>query len=107
MAYNPSDKSVGEYKKRRRELAGELFDKVSDILFEYDPVGLNFETNVGEYEPETRTIIPLINEARDINHLSELVRGVFVQMFEGVDIDRKEGIYAKIAARIWEVRNLT
>ncbi len=106
MAYNPSDESVEEYKKRRRELAGELFDNVSVILFENDPIGLNFETNVDEYEPEARRIMPLIKEARDVNHLSELVRDVFVQMFEGVDVDRKEGIYTQIATKIWELRNL-
>jgi hypothetical protein len=106
MAYNPRNESIEDYKKRRREEYGELFDKVSTILFEHDPVELDYETNIDEYEPEARRIMPLIKQADDVNHLATLLRNVFVQMFEGDDIDRKEGVYLQIAAKIWELRDV-
>ncbi|MDH3592492.1 MAG: hypothetical protein OER88_11465, partial [Planctomycetota bacterium] len=45
----------------RRQLRaefGSLFDEVSGILFELDPIGINFKTNTDEYEPEVGTILP-------------------------------------------------
>jgi len=74
MAYNPRHESIEDYKRRRREEYGELFDKVSAILFEHDPVGLDYKTNIDEYESEARRIIPLIKQANDINHLAALLR---------------------------------
>jgi hypothetical protein len=50
--------------------------------------------------------MPLIKQADDVNHLATLLRNVFVQMFEGDDIDRKEGVYLQIAAKIWELRDV-
>jgi len=40
-----------------------LFDEVSSILFRHDPIGINFETNTDEYEPEVGTILPRLKEA--------------------------------------------
>jgi hypothetical protein len=104
MAYNPRNESIEDYKKRRREEYGELFDKVSVILFEQDPAGLDYETNIDEYETEARMIIPLIKQANDVNHLATLLRNVFVQQFEGTDVDWN--VYLQIAAKVWELRDV-
>jgi hypothetical protein len=36
----------------------ELFDKVSALLFKFDPIGINFEDNTDEDDPEVGTILP-------------------------------------------------
>ena len=47
---------------RMKRAYGPLFDEVSAILFEADPVRINFGNNFGnntdEYDPETGTILP-------------------------------------------------
>ena len=35
-----------------------LYDRVTSILFRIDPMGINFEDNTDEYDPETDTILP-------------------------------------------------
>jgi hypothetical protein len=37
---------------------GSLYDTASGLLFESDPIGINFEDNTDEYEPEAATILP-------------------------------------------------
>ncbi|WP_202413803.1 hypothetical protein [Duganella sp. CY15W] len=51
-----SSAEVEKRKAIRREYAV-LFDALSKILFEADPLGINFETNTDEYEPEVGSII--------------------------------------------------
>jgi hypothetical protein len=46
----------------RREY-GELFDSVAAVLFEADPIRINFEINTDEYEPEAGTILPRLHTA--------------------------------------------
>ena len=41
----------------RREY-GELYDRVPQMFFEADPIGINFGDNADEYEPEVDTILP-------------------------------------------------
>ena len=43
---------------------GKLFAAISEVLFEADPVGINFEINPDEYEPEAGTIIPRLSSAQ-------------------------------------------
>jgi hypothetical protein len=48
-----------ENQKRRVELKlayGAAYAQLSDILFHEDPIGINFEENTDEYEPEVDTI---------------------------------------------------
>lgn len=35
-----------------------LFNEVNDLFFEFDPIGINYDTNLDEYEPEVGTILP-------------------------------------------------
>jgi len=43
---------------------GKLFAAISEVLFEADPVGINFEINTAEYKPEVGTIIPRLSSAQ-------------------------------------------
>ena len=49
---------MDERHKQAKLLYGPLFDEVSGILFLHDPMGVDFEDNTDEYEPETATILP-------------------------------------------------
>ena len=44
--------------KRLKAKYGSLFDSITALLFRHDPIGINFEDNTDEYEPEARTILP-------------------------------------------------
>jgi hypothetical protein len=48
-------------REERKALSGtykRLFTEVSAILFRHDPIGINFEGNTDEYDPEAGTILP-------------------------------------------------
>ena len=49
-------------KRRKREYVA-LFVSISEALFKADPIGINFDTNTDEYEPEAGTIIPHLRSA--------------------------------------------
>ena len=50
-----------EVRRRRDELRhqyGVAYQLVSEILLTGDPIGINFEDNTDEYEPEVGMILP-------------------------------------------------
>lgn len=47
-----------EARRRLRVEYGNLFDSVAALLFRHDPVGINFDENTDEYQPEAETILP-------------------------------------------------
>jgi hypothetical protein len=49
---------IREERSRLRQVYGTLFDAVAALLFRSDPVGINFESNPGEYQTEAGTILP-------------------------------------------------
>ena len=48
---NTREEIIAERKRLKAEYR-ELFDEVSKLLFQHDPIGINFEDNTDEYEPE-------------------------------------------------------
>jgi hypothetical protein len=48
--------------RRLKAEYGDLFDSMADILFRHDPIGLNFEDNLDEYDSEARTILPRLKD---------------------------------------------
>jgi hypothetical protein len=80
---------------------GTLFADVSAALFEIDPIGINFENNTDEYEPEAGTIIPRLHGATAVQDVEVVVHEEFCRWFgaeEAGPVDR----YRTVAARIWE-----
>jgi hypothetical protein len=59
---------------------GVLFSSVSKILFEYDPVGINFENNTDEYDPEAHDIIGMIQNKNNIT-TTAICKKVFSKWF--------------------------
>ena len=81
---------------------GDLFSSVSELLFESDPIGINFETNTDEYEPEVRAILPRLTSARSVTDVHDIVYEEFVRLFDEAIAGPKDA-YVSISARIWEL----
>jgi hypothetical protein len=60
---------------------GTLFASISAALFEADPVGINFEINPDEYEPEVGTIIPRLGSAKSAADVQAIVYDEFCTWF--------------------------
>ncbi len=92
--------TVAEKRKAIRLQYGELFDALSKLLFELDPISINFETNTDEYEPEVGTIIPRLTHAESEADVREIVHEEFCKWFDSKTAGPIED-YDAIASRIW------
>lgn len=72
-----------------------------EILFRNDPIGINFEINTDEYEPEVGTILPRLKEARSPEDLQKIIHQEFVSWFDA-DIAGPKVKYAKITQEVWD-----
>ena len=87
----------------RQELRAEygaLFDEVAAILFELDPVGINFESNTDEYEPEVGTILPRLRSCNSVTDARRVIHEEFVRWF-APETAGPESDYQEAAERIW------
>jgi len=79
-----------------------LWDEVSSILFEDDPIGINYGFNTDEYEPEVRTILPRLVGCGSSREAQRVIFEEFEKWF-GVGhagtIERYDGL----AHRVWVV----
>jgi hypothetical protein len=91
--------SVAEKRKAIRLQYGKLFDALSKLLFELDPISINFETNTDEYEPEVGTIIPRLTHAESEADVREIVHEEFCKWFDSKTAGPIEN-YDAIAPRI-------
>jgi hypothetical protein len=76
-----------------------LFKDVSGILFELDPVGINYGSNTDEYDLEALTIIPQLNSCRSANDVFKLVVCEFRHWFSVLCGPAVQ--YKVISRRIW------
>lgn len=88
-----------EYKRLKAEY-GELFDSVADVLFQHDPVGINFEDNTDEYYPEVGTILPRLKDCHSAQDVTSVVHEEFVRWFEPETAGPKDR-YQLPAEEIW------
>jgi hypothetical protein len=79
---------------------GALFDEIAAILFELDPVGINFESNTDEYEPEVGTILPRLRSCSSVADARRVIHEEFVRWFEP-ETAGPESNYQEAAERIW------
>jgi hypothetical protein len=94
----------GRIKAERQSLRdqyGELFDEVSAILLELDPVGINFVANADEYEPEVGTISPRLETCRSASDVQSVVHQEFVRWFDADTAGPIEN-YEQAGQRVWE-----
>lgn len=78
-----------------------LFNDVSAILFEVDPIGINSDDNTDEYDPEAGTILPRLKTCLTADDVRSVVHEEFVRWF-GPDTAGEEDRYHEAADRIWE-----
>ena len=94
-----------EIQEERRQLRAEyshLFDDVQALLFRHDPVGINFETNTDEYDPEIGTILPRLRSCTCVTDVGRVVHEEFTRWFDA-DIAGPREHYSVIASEIWEL----
>jgi hypothetical protein len=77
-----------------------LFDQLSKLLFEADPVGINFESNTDEYDPEVGTILPRLEGARSHEDVQAIVHEELCRWFEPETAGTIEH-YAAVSEQIW------
>jgi hypothetical protein len=77
-----------------------LFEVVSEILFRYDPMGIDYEHNTDEYEPEVGTILPRLHGCNSKDDTRRIVHQEFMLWFDGDAGD--EASYDAIASDIWD-----
>lgn len=80
----------------------DLVDAVSALLFEADPVGINFETNTDEYDAEAETIVIALPRAGGPRDVRALTHETFVQWFDMETAGPVER-YTEVSARIWRL----
>jgi hypothetical protein len=90
-----------EERRRLRAEYGELFAAVAALLFRADPIGINFEDNRGEYEPETGTILPRLSTCGSADDVLRVVHEEFVRWFDADTAGASER-YQHIASEIWQ-----
>jgi len=98
---NDRDRIRAETKRLRAEY-GALFDEVAAILFDLDPIGINFETNTDEYEPEVRTILPRLRSCISVPDVRRAIHEEFVRWFDA-DSAGPESNYQEAAELVWAV----
>ena len=65
-----------EQRELRRSYAG-LFEDASELLFRFDPAGLNYGSNVDEYDGEVEQILPRLPACRSAEDVDLLLHEVF------------------------------
>lgn len=99
-----------DIRARRKALRDEykgLYDRLAAILFEEDPIGINFEDNTDEYEQEVGSILPRLKSCRSAQDVQTVVHEEFVRWFE-VETAGPVERYRKVASRIWsEISSLS
>lgn len=79
-----------------------LYDRVSAILFRIDPMGINFEDNTDEYDPETDTILPRLKDCNSADDVRKVAIEEFERWFDSDMLcSSNQRHFSEIAAAIW------
>ena len=79
-----------------------LFDDVAEIFFRHDPIGINFEHNTDEYEPEVGTVLPRLRRCSSAADVQHVLHEEFVRWFSPADAGPIER-YEAPALEIWDL----
>jgi len=77
-----------------------FFNRVAEILLKHDPMGIDYEVNPDEYEPEAGTIIPRLSECSGQLDARKMIHEEFVRWF--YDDTGSEAEYTDVAKEIWD-----
>ena len=90
---------------RRCELLAEykeLYLKVEAILFQADPIDINYGHNSDEYSPEVGTILPRLKHASSADDVLHIVHEEFSRWFGAEEVGPKSR-FEKVANEVWRV----
>jgi len=94
----------GRSKSALRKEYGALYDRLAALLFKADPVGIGFEDNTDEYEPEVGSILPRLRTCASAADVQRVVHEEFCRWFDSDTAGPFER-YRKISDDIWiEIR---
>jgi len=91
-----------EERRRLKAQYGALFDSMAALLYGHDPIGINFDDNKHEYEPEAGTILPRLSSCRSVEDVLQVVHEEFVRWFDRGTAGPPEH-YEKIATEVWQL----
>jgi hypothetical protein len=91
-----------EERRRLKAQYGALFDSMAALLYRHDPIGIDFDDNKDEYEPEARTILPRLSSCRSVEDVLQVVHEEFVRWFDRGTAGPPEH-YEKIASEVWQL----
>lgn len=90
-------------RRRLKEQYGQLFDSVSALLFQHDPIGIAFENeNTDEYDAEAGSILPRLQRCKSFTDALRAVHEEFVRWF-GAETAGPQDAYSTIASEIWQL----
>lgn len=85
-----------------KRLDHDLVDQVAALLFEADPAGINFGSNIDEYLTEAAIVVVGLPLATGVDDVTDLLHRVFTMWFDA-DIAGPVEKYRTVAADIWDV----
>jgi hypothetical protein len=100
-----SDDDLLVHGKQRKQLKGEykkLFEEASALLFRHNPIGLDFETNIDEYDPEVGTVLPRLSNCGSPEDVQRVLHEEFTRWFSPADAGPPER-YRGAAVDLWEL----
>jgi hypothetical protein len=80
-----TSEEISRFREDRKKLSEShkiLFSETSAILFRHDPIGINFEDNTDEYDPEAGTILSRLRSDICAEEVTDIVHEEFVRWFE-------------------------
>ncbi|MBC9071760.1 hypothetical protein IAI53_07250 [Thauera sp. CAU 1555] len=78
----------------------EFFAAVSKLMFEHDPISINFGENTDEYEAEAGSVLPRLKSCASADDVTTIVHEEFQRWF-GKDTAGDRSHYASLAKDIW------
>jgi len=91
-----------EERRKLKKEYGDLFERVSKIFFEEDPVGLNFGDNADEYDTEASTILPRLRYCRSSADTRTVIHEEFCRWFDAPTAGSIEK-YTRVSERVWDI----
>lgn len=104
-AWRPKTRRLlAEKAKREKRVAGheEIVRRVSALLFDADPIGINFDENTDEYDPEAQAIVVRLLDGTPQSDLDAAVYETFAYFF-GPEVEEigPASRYHDVSEQIW------
>jgi hypothetical protein len=96
---NQTREDIARERAELRARFGDAYARLEALLFEEDPIGINYGHNRDEYSPEVRTILPRLETCGTVDEVQHLVHAEFTRWFQPHDAGPLER-YRRIAERI-------